>query len=140
VTSGLGAEELERGLARLERAGFLAFDGQRYAVAAPLVAEVVRRECLTPGQRQALRRRTAQALAERDDMEARVLRIELLAELEPDAALLSDALAAAEAALGAGAVRGAHRALAAAERIVTNGTDGAVRDRIADLRRRIAVT
>jgi hypothetical protein len=71
-------------------------------------------------------------------MEARVLRIELLADLEPDAALLADALAAAEAALGAGAVRGAHRALAAAERIFTNGTDSAVRDRIADLRRRMS--
>ncbi len=138
VTSGLGSEEMEHGLARLERAGFLAFDGQRYAVATPLIAEVVRRECLTPGQRQALRRRTAQALAERGDMEARVLRIELLADLEPDAALLADALAAAEAALGAGAVRGAHRALAAAERIFTNGTDSAVRDRIADLRRRMS--
>ncbi|HJQ67020.1 MAG TPA: AAA family ATPase [Gemmatimonadales bacterium] len=138
VTSVLSSEELEHGLARLERAGFLAFDGQRYAVATPLIAEVVRRECLTPGQRQALRRRTAQALAERDDMEARVLRIELLAELEPDAALVSDAIAAAEAALGAGAVRGANRALAAAERIFSNGTDAAVRDRIADLRRRVS--
>ena len=137
AASGLGSQDMETGLARLERAGLLAFDGHRYAVAAPLIAEVVRRECLTPGQRQALRRRTALALADRGDMEARVLRIELLAELEPSEAMLADALGAAEAALTAGAVRGARRALAAAERIFANGSDSTVRDRIANLHRRV---
>ncbi len=136
-TSGLAPEAVEDGLARLERAGFLWFDGRRYALAAPLMAEVVRRECLTPGQRRALRQRAAQALAARGDMEARVLRIELLAELEPGDAVLTDALGAADQALAAGAARGAHRALAAADRIVATGAGAAVRDRIAVLRRRL---
>ena len=136
-TSGLTPEALEDGLAQLERAGFLSFDGRRYALAAPLMAEVVRRECLTPGQRRALRQRAAQALAARGDMEARVLRIELLAELEPGDAILADALGAADQALEAGATRGAQRALAAADRIVSTGAGGAASDRIAALRRRL---
>lgn len=136
-TSGLEGQALEDGLARLERAGFLRFDGDRYALAAPLMAEVVRRECLTPGQQRALRQRAARALAPRRDMEARVLRIELLAELEPGDALVDDALGAAQQALEAGATRGAHRALAAADRMVEAGADHSVRDRIAALRRRL---
>jgi len=138
-TSGLAPEALEDSLARLERAGFLWFDGRRYSPAAPLMADVVRRECLTPGQRSALRQRAAQALARRDDMEARVLRVELLAELEPGEAVLADALEAADEALATGAARGARRALAAADRIVASGIGGgaAARDRIASLRSRV---
>jgi len=136
-TSGLAPEALENGLARLERAGFLGFDGHRYALTAPLMGEVVRRECLTPGQRTALRQRAAQALANRTDMEARVLRVELLTELQPDDAILSDALSAADEALNAGAPRGAHRALAAADRILARGVGVGQRDRVAALRHRL---
>lgn len=136
-TSGLSPELIENGLARLERAGFLVFDGQRYALTAPLMADVVQRECLTPGQRIALRQRAAQALAARTDMEARVLRVELLAELQPDDGALNAALSAAEQALDAGAPRGAHRALAAADRILARGVGTGLRDRVAALRHRL---
>jgi hypothetical protein len=118
--------------------GLATFDGFRYAFAAPLVAEVVRRECLTPGQRSTLLRRAAAALAQRDDMDARVLRVEMLAEVAPGPEVLGLALAAAEEALGAGAARSARRALTAAERVVGAGAadaDGA--ERIAVLRRRV---
>jgi len=136
-TSGLPAEAVEEGLARLERAGFLRFDGHRYALAAPLMAHVVRHECLTPGERQGLQRRAAQALATRGDMEARVLRVELLADLEPDDAALDDALSAVDEALAAGAARGAHRALAAADRIATRRSGDEAKQRISLLRRRV---
>lgn len=136
-TSGLTPELIENGLARLERAGFLVFDGQRYALTAPLMADVIRRECLTAGQRMALRQRAAQALATRTDMEARVLRIELLAELQPDDAILTAALRLADEALDAGAPRGAHRVLAVADRMLVRGVGVGLRDRVAAVRHRL---
>jgi DNA-binding SARP family transcriptional activator len=134
----LAPEALQEALVRIERAGLATFDGFRYAFAAPLVAEVVRRECLTPGQRSALLRRAAAALAQRDDMDARVLRVEMLAEAAPGREVLGLALSAAEAALAAGAARSARRALTAAERVVQAGAaDADEAARIAALRRRI---
>ncbi|MGH7613153.1 MAG: AAA family ATPase [Gemmatimonadales bacterium] len=138
-TSGLAAAALEEGLARLERAGFVTCEGRRYSFAAPLIAEVVRSECLTPGQRRALRRRAADRLATRDDMEARVLCVELLSELEPDGNVLAMAIATADDALAAGAVRSARRALTAADRVAGTGVGGRLeRERIATLRGAIA--
>ena len=134
----LAPEALQEALVRIERAGLATFDGFRYAFAAPLVAEVVRRECLTPGQRSTLLRRAAAALAQRDDMDARVLRVEMLAEVAPGREVLGLALAVAEEALATGAARSARRALTAAERVIGAGTadaDGAAR--IAELRRRV---
>jgi hypothetical protein len=134
----LAPEALQDALVRIERAGLATFDGFRYAFAAPLVAEVVRRECITPGQRSTLLRRAAAALAQRDDMDARVLRVEMLAEVAPGREGLGLALAVAEEALAAGAARSARRALTAAERVVGAGAadaDGAAR--IAELRRRV---
>lgn len=134
----LGPAALEEALARIERAGLATYDGYRYAFAAPLFAEVVRRECLTPGQRSTLLRRAAEALAARGDMDAQVLRIEMLAEAAPQREVLGLAVAAADQALAAGAVRSARRALGAAERIVLAGTadaDGSAR--VAELRRKV---
>jgi DNA-binding SARP family transcriptional activator/type II secretory pathway predicted ATPase ExeA len=133
-TSGLAGPALDDGLARLERTGLVTCDGRRYSFAAPLIAEVVKHDCLTPGQRRALRRRAADRLAARDDMEARVLRVELLSELEPDGNVLATALTTADDALATGALRSVRRALAAAERVVGEGVGGAAeRKRIAAL-------
>jgi hypothetical protein len=135
ATSGLAGPALEEGLARLERSGLVTCDGRRYSFAAPLIAEVVRGDCLTPGQRRALRRRAADRLATREDMEARVLRVELLSELEPNDTVLDMALATADDALATDAQRSAHRALAAAERVVKEGVGSAAEHkRIAALR------
>ena len=133
-TAGLAPEAVEAGLARLERAGLVANDGRRYAFAAPLIAEVVSGECLTAGQRRSLRLRTAEALAPREEMDARVLRVELLSQVGPDESVFADAVAVAETALAAGAVRSGRRALVAAER-AAGDADG-TRQRLADLRRR----
>jgi len=134
----LAPAALEEALARIERAGLATYDGFRYAFAAPLFAEVVRRECLTPGQRSALLKRAAETLAARGDMDARVLRVEMLAEAAPEREVLGLAVAAADQALAAGAVRSARRALGAAERVVLAGTAGADgSDRVAELRRRV---
>ena len=86
---------LQDALARIERAGLAVFDGFRYAFAAPLIAEVVRRECLTPGQRSTLLRRAAEALGGRDDMDARVLRVEMLSEGAPGREVLDLSVAVA---------------------------------------------
>lgn len=134
----LAPPALEEALVRIERAGLATFDGFRYAFAAPLFAEVVRRECLTPGQRAALLRRAAEALATRADMDARVLRVEMLAEAAPEREVLGLAVATADQALAAGAVRSARRALGAAERVVLAGTaDAAGSARVAELRRKV---
>jgi hypothetical protein len=107
---------VERALAVLERRHFVAFDGSRYAFAAPLVADVVRAECLTKGERRRLAERALVALEGRDDLDAQVLRVELMARVRPGAATRDAALAVAQAADGVGAQRSARRALAAAER------------------------
>jgi DNA-binding SARP family transcriptional activator len=134
-TSGLSAEAVERGLVRLERAGLIVSDGRRYAFAAPLIADVVSKECLTAGQRHSLRVRTAEALATRHEMDARVLRVELLSSLGPEESVFEDAVVIAEEAIGAGAVRSARRALAAAEHAAANTV--AARERLAALRLRV---
>jgi DNA-binding SARP family transcriptional activator len=134
-TAGLVPEDIEAGLGRLERAGLVVNDGRRYAFAAPLIAEVVSGECLTAGQRRSLRLRTAEALAHREGMDARVLRVELLSQVGPDESVFADAVAAAEAALDMGAVRSGRRAVAAAERAVGDATGA--QQRLAELRRRL---
>jgi len=134
----LAPPTLQEALARIERAGLATYDGFRYAFAAPLFAEVVRSECLTPGQRATLLRRAADALATRVDMDARVLRVEMLAEAAPEHQVLGLAVAAADQAIAAGAVRSARRAIAAAERVVRSGTaDADATARVAELRRRV---
>ena len=83
----------------LEQHGLLAFDGERYRFAAPLIAEVVRGERLLPGERRALRVRAAAALASRPDLESRLLRAELMARTGPATAAFAEAVAAAHVAL-----------------------------------------
>ena len=134
-TSGLAPAAVEQGLVRLERTGLVTNDGRRYAFAAPLIAEVVSGECLTAGQRSTLRRRTAEALSNREEMDAKVLRVELLSRIGPEPSVFADAVVTAEEAFGAGAVRSARRALAAAEQAA--GDTAGARERLAALRRRL---
>jgi DNA-binding SARP family transcriptional activator len=103
-------------LPAMERVNLLAFDGERYAFAAPLIAQVVRAEFLTPGQQRTLRQRAVVLLASRGDLESRVLRAELMARVEPGEVAFAEAAAVARDALAGGAPRTASRALAAAER------------------------
>jgi DNA-binding SARP family transcriptional activator len=114
--TALSRSGVEDRLTASERSHLLAFDGERYAFVAPLIAEVVRTECLTPGQRKALRVRAVGALAGRPDLEGRILRAELSAAAEPGQAAFDEAVVLVRAALAAGTTRTARRALAAAER------------------------
>ncbi len=107
---------VEDRLAGAERGHLVAFDGQRYGFTASLVADVVRAECLTPGQRRGLRQRAIAALSPRQDIESRVMRVELMAAVEPGPATFQEAVLVAQAARAAGSDRTLHRALAAAER------------------------
>jgi DNA-binding SARP family transcriptional activator len=109
---------IEALLPAMERANLVVFDGERYAFAAPLVAQVARGECLTPGQRRAMRTRAIDLLTARTDLESRILRTELMAAADAGARSLADALAVARDALRGGAIRTARRAIRAAERSV----------------------
>jgi hypothetical protein len=55
--AGLGQEEVEAALVRLERARLVLSDSDGFAFPAPLYAELLAHECLTPGERRALTRR-----------------------------------------------------------------------------------
>ncbi len=108
--------QLEGVLPALERAGFVALEGNRYVLTASVFAQVARRELLTRGQRRALRRRAVQRLADRTDLASRVLRTELMAVADPGDAAFRDALSVAREAVTAKAVYDARRAIRAAER------------------------
>jgi hypothetical protein len=81
---GRPVDRVEHLLNRLEQLHFIRHDGQRYAFAAQMMASVIRNECLTPGQRQRLRKQALTALAAREDLESRALRVEILAKVERD--------------------------------------------------------
>jgi predicted ATPase len=76
---------VEDALAALERARLVVFVGDRYAIAAPLITQVLLAEWLLPGERRILRERAVGALAGRGDIAARALRAQLLAKLEASA-------------------------------------------------------
>ncbi len=134
--AGSSAASIEDLLPPMEALDLLAFDGQRYTFAAALVAEVVRSEFLTPGQRRTIQRRAAGLLASRADLESRVLRAELLARVEPGGPAFSEATAVARDALAAGARRTASRALTAAGRAV-GAEDAAGAEELEELRTRL---
>jgi hypothetical protein len=119
LTSVTG-DSLDTHLAILERQRFLVFDNGRYAFVAPLVQQVVRSEGLTPGQAQRLRLQAIALLANREDLESRVLRAELSARAKPGAEAFGEAARAARAALAAQSARLARRALEAADRAATS--------------------
>jgi DNA-binding SARP family transcriptional activator len=106
---------VEDALPKLERLHLVLFDGERYAFAAPLIAEVVRETCLTGGQRRTLRTRAVAALTGREDLESRVLRVDLRAQVEPGREAFEEAELVERAAIEAGSARSARRARAAAE-------------------------
>jgi len=107
--------QVEDKLALAERLHLVEFDGQRYRFTAPLIADVVRAECLTPGQCRRLRERAVELLASRDELPSKVLRVELLAAVRPDGSTVQEALTLAQKAIGARSSRTAQRALVAAE-------------------------
>ncbi len=111
------ADRVEESIDRLEQSRFVTYDGARFAFAAPILAEVVRSECLTRGQRRRLRRQAIEALGSRDDLEARVLRVELRSRADPDADALEEAIAVTKAAMVEGSGRTARRALHAVQRV-----------------------
>jgi len=115
--AGRQIDEVERTLPVFERRHLMQFDGRRYTFAAPLMAEVVRTECLTRGERRRLEQLGSEALAPRTDLASRVLRAELLAHAAPDQAAYDLALAVGWEAVDGGARRMAQRAVAAAERV-----------------------
>jgi hypothetical protein len=127
--------DVERALPAFERRQLVAFDGRRYAFVAPLVAEVVRAQCLTKGERQRLERRAIDALGSRTDLESRVRRVELLAGVDPGKVAFDDALSVARDAVTTGALRLARRAVSAAER-AGHGA-GVDRARLDELRTRL---
>ncbi|MBI1966754.1 MAG: AAA family ATPase [Gemmatimonadetes bacterium] len=100
----------------LESRRLVAFDGERYVFEAALIAEIVRAEGMPAGQRRRLRARAIEVLGARQDLESRVLRVELLARTQPDRQAFDEAIAVGRVALQAGSVRTARRAVAAAER------------------------
>ncbi len=116
--TGLARTRVEDRLALLERHRLVTCDGVRYVFVAPLVAQVVRGECLPPGQRRNLQQRAIAVLAPRTDLESRLLRAELLAKTETGRVAYEAAVAAATSAISAGKIRSARRALRIAERTV----------------------
>jgi DNA-binding SARP family transcriptional activator len=133
--AGLSAAAVEEALLELERLQLLNFEGNRHVLAAPLISEVVRSECLTRGELHRLQARAAEALDGRPELDSRALRAELLAALREPAAF-QEAVNAARAAMEAGATRTARRCLSAAERVAP--PDGATsQGQVRDLRARL---
>jgi hypothetical protein len=119
----LPPERVEKVIDRLEQARFVNYDGERFAFAAPILAEVVRTECMNRGQRQRLEKVAIELLAARTDLESRVLRAELRARAEPGPEALQEAMAVAQDALANGSDRTARRAIYAADRAAHHGGD-----------------
>jgi hypothetical protein len=113
--------DVEAILPSLERRHLVRYDGTRYVFVAPLIADVVRTECITHGDLKRLERRALELLALRDDLEGRALRCELLARAQPDAAALDYIVATIRAARDHGAQRLARRAWAAGDKVATAG-------------------
>ncbi|UCG87029.1 MAG: AAA family ATPase [Gemmatimonadota bacterium] len=134
--TGLPDSELEAALDDLERRRLITYDRVRYAFTAPLFTQVVRSECLTRGQRQRLRRQAIAELQGREDLESRVLVVELRVKTDPGEAAVQEALAVAQSAVQARSVRTASRALAAAQRMI-DPADRRSRSQVRSLRKEL---
>jgi DNA-binding SARP family transcriptional activator len=121
---------VEDKLTLLERRRFVTFDGERYTIAAPVLADVVRGESLLPGDLRTLRNRAIAVLESRTDLGATLLRAQLLAATLPGPAAFDQALAVAQTALAEGSIRTARQALAAAVRCFS--TNDEIRGRALD--------
>jgi hypothetical protein len=116
--TGLPRAAVEDALAALEHARLVTFEGDRYTIAAPLIAQVVLAEWLLPGERHVLRDHAITALDSRSDVPSRLLRVQLMALDRPGAPAFDEAIALAKEAIAAGTRRTAYQALAAARRAV----------------------
>ena len=113
----MDSARVDAALDRLERDRFVGFTDDRYVFNGRMLPEAVRAECVPRGEQRRLRTRAAALLLNRDGLDARALRLDLLArDLEPGA-LLDEAMAVADAAVEAGAIRTARRALGLVERV-----------------------
>ena len=126
-------ERVEEVLDLLEQRRLVVYDGTRYTFSAALIAQVIRGECITSGQRRRLRKRAIEELEARGDLESRVLLAELRAKVEPDDAAFGDAVEIARTAHEDGSLRTARRALAAAARMAAKG-DPARQEVVEELR------
>ena len=116
--TGLPQAVVEDALAALEHARLVTFEGDRYTIAAPLIAQVVLAEWLLPGERHTLRAHAITALDSRSDVPSRLLRVQLMVLDRPGAPAFDEAIALAKEAIAAGTRRTAYQALAAAGRAV----------------------
>lgn len=123
--TGLPRAAVEDALAVLEHARLVTFEGDRYTIAAPLIAQVVLAEWLLPGERHIMREHAITALDSRSDVQSRLLRVQLMVLDQPGVPAFDEAIALARGALAAGTRRTACQALAAAARAVP--TDDAPR-------------
>lgn len=137
--TGLARPEVEDTLAVLERARLVGFEGDRYVIAAPLIAQVVLAEWLLPGKRRTLGERAIAALAARSDIESRLLCAQLATTITPGPASFDEAMAVAQTALAGGMRRSAHQGLAAAARGLPPG-DETRRRTLEEFRARLAST
>lgn len=133
VLSGITGPALDDRLTMLELQHFLSLESGRYVFPAPLVQQVVRSEGLTAGQVRGLRVRAVEALAGRQDLESRALRVELLARAAPGPRAFEAALEVVQMAIAAGARRTARRAILAAER-AADAEQGIDRHKLNELR------
>lgn len=124
---------VEDQLGVLERHRFVTFDGERYVIAAPVIADVVRSEALLPGELRTLRSRAIALLQSHEDLESRLVRAQLLAATSPGSSACDEALAVAHSALAAGSARMARRALVAVERCLP-ASDETGRRKLAEMR------
>jgi hypothetical protein len=108
-------QQLDSALDELERERLVAHTGERYVFNGRLIPEVIRSECVPRGERERIRQRAIEFLGKRGDLESRTLRAELLMADSQHEAALDSALDVVDAAIQAGAVRTARRALATAE-------------------------
>lgn len=126
--------QIELDLPESEKRHLITFDGGRYTFTAPVIADVVRAECFTPGELRRLEKRAGEALAARPDLESRVRRVSLRAQASPDRNVGEEALALAREATSAGMPVSARRALKAAERALSASPDSTLQQQMADLR------
>lgn len=119
--TGLPRSAVDDALAVLERARLVRFEGDRYSIAAPLIAQVVVTEWLLPGERHVLRDHAISALTSRNDLPSRLLRVQLMALDRPGAPAFDAAIDLARSAVAAGTRRTARQALAAAAHAMPAG-------------------
>lgn len=113
--TGLEPATLVERLAAAERAHLIRAEATGYVFTSPLIAQVLSHGYLTPGQMRQVRQRAAELLQGRTDLEARLVRLELLVRLGEAGAAAALAVEIAEEGWRAGDRRAVRRSLHLAE-------------------------